>query len=451
MRTTTRTITGWITTTATALAVAGLTPPAATAAGPASITSALGATATAPVADCPASRWVAAWTASPTDGSVPFDPSLGAVPTSLTDQTVRMVISPHVGGASLRLHLSNRFGNAPVAFGRVTVGLQEQGGPAVGDPRPVTFSGAESVTVPGGRDVVSDPVALTFSAFTPLSVSIYLPKSTTAVTKHWNANATSYYSDQGAGDLSTQTSGARFTNRTLSWLFVDGLDVMAPARAIAAFGDSITDGFVGGSPLSIPADRSAADKNGRYPDDLQRRATDAGRAISVVNAGIGSNQLLGSLGLMDGPSGLSRFQADALDIPGAGGIIVLEGINDLGLGSGVTPTQLQAGYTRLIGKAHASGKKIWLGTITPAANALIDGTATAPNSENYRQQVNAWIRGQALADGVIDFDAALRDPAHHSQLLPEYASPDNLHPSLRGYQKMADAVPLDLLEQVPCA
>lgn len=398
---------------------------------------------------CPAQGWVAGWAASPTDGVVPFDASAGLLPTTLTNQTVRMVITPHLGGSSVRLRLTNRFGRSPVTFGRVSIAPQAQGA-ATGAQVPVTFGGSTSVTVPAGQDVISDAAALTFTAFTPLSVSIFLPRRTVAVTKHWNANATSYYANSNTGDLTARTTAAGFTNTTLSWMLVTGLDVRSNARAVVAFGDSITDGFVGGGPVSIPADSSVADRNGRYPDELQRRLNDAGLAISVANAGIGSNQLLGSLGLMDGPSGLSRFQADAVDIPGTTGILVLEGINDLGLHIGVTPADIQDGYTRLITQAHAAGKKIWLATLTPAANSLVDGTATAPNSEKYRQQINTWIRTQTLADGIIDFDAALRDPAEPSQLLPEYASPDNLHPNLNGYRKMAATVPLDLLDTTPC-
>ncbi|QFG22736.1 GDSL-type esterase/lipase family protein [Actinomadura sp. WMMB 499] len=407
------------------------------------------ASAAAPVGACP-SRWVASWTASPTDGAVPFDASLGAVPTTLDDQTVRMVITPHLGGSSVRVRLSNRFGREPVTFGRVTIAPQVRGA-TTGRPVPVTFGGAASVTVPAGEDAVSDAAALTFAAFDPLAVSVHLPDRTGGVTKHWNANATSYYADARTGDLTARTGAEGFANETLSWLFVAGLDVRSDARAVVAFGDSITDGFVGGSPFAIPADRSVADTNGRYPDELQRRADAAGLGISVVNAGIGSNQLLGSLGLMDGPSGVSRFRADALDVPGASGVLVLEGINDLGLRIGVTPAEIQDGYVRLIDRAHAAGKRIWLGTLTPAANALVNGTLTAPNSERYRQRINAWIRSQTLADGVVDFDAAVRDPADPSRLLPAYASPDNLHPGPRGYERMAAAVPLDLFDDMPCA
>ena len=33
-----------------------------------------------------------------------------------------------------------------------------------------------------------------------------------------------------------------------------------------------------------------------------------------------------------------------------------------------------------------------------------------PHGEQMRQAVNAWIRSSNAFDGVIDFDAALRDP-----------------------------------------
>jgi lysophospholipase L1-like esterase len=182
---------------------------------------------------------------------------------------------------------------------------------------------------------------------------------------------------------------------------------------------------------------------------LQRRIDAAGLKLSVANSGIGSNQLLSSLGLMTGPSGLSRYSADALQIPAAAGVIVLEGINDLGLGH-ARAGQIIAGYRQLIARTHAAGKKIWLGTITPAANALIDGVLLAPRSDIDRQHINAWIRSQQLADGVIDFDAALRDPAHPSQLLPAYSGPDHLHPNAAGYARMAATVPLAVLAGIAC-
>ena len=46
---------------------------------------------------------------------------------------------------------------------------------------------------------------------------------------------------------------------------------------------------------------------------------------------------------------------------------------------------------------------------------------------------------------MIDFDQALRDPAHPARVLAAYDSGDHLHPSDAGMQAMADAVPLALL------
>jgi lysophospholipase L1-like esterase len=368
------------------------------------------------------------------------------VPQVLREQSLRMVVTPHLGGSSLRIHLSNRFGDAAVAFGRVTVGRQATGA-AVAAVAQVPFGGASSVTIPAGEDVVSDPVALTFATFEPLALSMFVPGTASSPTKHWNANATSYYSPELSGDRTAETAGTSYVGRMGSWLYVSGLDVLASPRhrSVVAFGDSITDGFVGATDISIPADASVADTNRRYPDCLQRRLDSAGIPLSVVNAGIGGNQVVTSgTGSLMGPSGLERFATDALGQAGVAGVLLLEGINDLGL-SQSTPSQVIAGYTELIGQAHAAGVRIWLGTITPAANALVNGTAAAPNSENHRQEINTWIRSQTLADGVVDFDAALRNPADPSTLLPAYACVDNLHPSLAGYQAMADAVDLAML------
>jgi len=396
---------------------------------------------------CTGNHWVASWAASPTDSLTPIDAALLPVPQALAHQTLRMIITPHLGGSELRIHLSNRFGSGVTTFGHVTVGIQTSAASAK-DIEQVTFGGKPSVSIPPGQDVVSDPVAFTISAFTPLAVSMYVPLSIAPPTKHWNANATSYYSPPLSGDLADQTSGTGFPLETEAWLYVDGLDVVAsPAtRAIVAFGDSITDGWVAATPASFPVTTSIANTNRRYPDDLQRRLDAAGIPVSVVNAGISSNRLLtDGEPLFLGLSGVQRFKEDALDQAGESGVLVLEGINDLGLPPDSTADKVIAGYEQLIAEAHAAGKKIWLGTLLPASNAIFDGVVTAPMSEIYRQQINAWIRTQRLADGVVDFDAALRDPADPAILNPEYSGPDHLHPNLVGYQVMANTVNLTML------
>jgi lysophospholipase L1-like esterase len=393
-------------------------------------------------------HWVGSWTASPSDSSAASDAGGLPVPELLADQTLRMIITPHLGGSTLRIHLSNRFGQAPAQFGHVTIGLSGDGTDS--NTVPVTFGGSQTVSIPAGMDAVSDPVNLTFSAFAPLAVSMFVPGFQALPTKHWDANATSFYSPPGSGDLTGSPTDTDFPGRTEAWLYVDGLDVEAPTGtgSIVAFGDSITDGFVAANAFSVPASQSIMNQNGRYPDDLQRRLIDAGIPLSVVNAGIAGNRVVTDG--EPGPTGLSavqRFQQDALDVPGVKGVLFTEGINDLGLAPGTTtPAQLITGYELIIAIAHAAGVKIWIGTLSPASNAIFDGTLTAPLSEVDRELVNAWIRGQHLADGVVDFDAALRDPSNPAILNPAYSGPDHLHPNLAGYQVMADAVSLAMLQ-----
>jgi lysophospholipase L1-like esterase len=69
----------------------------------------------------------------------------------------------------------------------------------------------------------------------------------------------------------------------------------------------------------------------------------------------------------------------------------------------------------------------------------------SPAGEAIREAVNAWIRTSGAFDGVVDFDAAMRDPADPLRLNPAYDSGDHLHPNDAGYQAMADAISLDML------
>ena len=66
--------------------------------------------------------------------------------------------------------------------------------------------------------------------------------------------------------------------------------------------------------------------------------------------------------------------------------------------------------------------------------------------EADRQALNDWIRRDGGFDAVVDFDALARDPARPTHLRKELDN-DGLHPSMAGYQAMADAFPVDLLDK----
>jgi lysophospholipase L1-like esterase len=168
-----------------------------------------------------------------------------------------------------------------------------------------------------------------------------------------------------------------------------------------------------------------------------------------VDEGIGGNRIL-----LDGygPSALARFNRDVLAIPGVSSVILLEGINDIGVATGpadpkrpapatpLTAAQLEDGLAQLAAQAHAHNIRVFGATVTPYLGA---GYAS-PAGEAIREQLNAWIRTSPVFDGVIDFDKATASPTDQTTLNPAYDHGDHLHPSDAGYKAMADAVSLSL-------
>ena len=371
--------------------------------------------------------WVTSWSASP---QVAGRDTLAAA--GFDDQTIREIISSSVGGDRIRLELTNVFGTAPLRIGHVTVaaaGPDAAVGP--GTIHLVTYRGSKSFQIPAGGQVRSDPVAMRVWPLQDLAVSVYLPGRTGTATFHADAQQVNWVSE--AGDHAADSDGGAFTTPTLSWYYVSGLITQSSGAdgTVVAFGDSITDG-VG----------STAGADDRWTNDLARRL-DAlgGPTLSVADAGIGGNQVL--IGAQCcGASAEARFARDALDQTDVREIIVLEGINDIGLSLGeVTAAQIIAGYQRLIAQAHARGLRIFGATLLPFQGA---GYYTAAG-EATREAVNAWIRTSGAFDGVVDFDAVMRDPADPLRLNPPYDCGDHLHPNDAGYQAMADAISLGML------
>ena len=215
-----------------------------------------------------------------------------------------------------------------------------------------------------------------------------------------------------------------------SWFFVDAILLDSPERCgdIVTFGDSITDGY-----------QSTPGANHRWPDDLAARLLrqPAPLQAAVANEGISGNEITADGA---GVSAQARFDRDVLAQPGAHTVVFLEGINDIGNGL-VTATQLIAADEQIIARAHADGLRILGGTLLPFAGAGY----YSPQKDTVRQALNAWIRTSRAFDGVIDFDAHLRNPADPAQFLPAYDSGDHLHPNDAGYAAMADTVNLNAL------
>ena len=391
----------------------------------------------------PRNAWIATWAASPQ----PTAPNPRKPLLNIEDQTVRERVRVSIGGAQICLRFSNEYGTAPLLIGSATVGVSvDPASVRPGSFQTVTFGGRNSVTIPAGAPVLSDPMAFPVASGAEISISLYFPKRVATPTLHALALKRAVVSQHGDYTRAEKIEAAAASE---SLILVSA--VLVPAqpsqRLVVAFGDSVTDG-----------DGSTVEADHNWPSDLIRRLgkTPEGSKVGVVNEGIVGNRLLNDCFIASagcfGVSALARFDRDALAVPGVTHIVLLEGINDIGfpgakLGGGYladpadvrAPEELIDAYRQLISRAHAHGVKLIGATISPFEGVDVPGYYSE-SKEAVRQTVNKWIRTSGSFDGVIDFDAVLRDPEHPSRLLPRFASEDHLHPNDAGYQAMADAI-----------
>ncbi|WP_443969998.1 SGNH/GDSL hydrolase family protein [Sphingobium sp. CR28] len=355
--------------------------------------------------------------------------------TSLSDATLRQVIRLSTGGNRFRVRLSNRFGQAPLRISHATIARSADNATArivPGSLRPLHFSGKAAVAIPPGAEWLSDPVSLDGAPFADLAITLRIAQAPQVQTSHPGSRATSY-TLKDADPAATDMFGAE---RTDHWFFLSAVEVQRCAQpgGIVTLGDSITDGF-----------GVKANENTRWTDFFARRL---GGKVAVINQGIGGNRVL-----LDGlgPNALARLDADVLSQSGVRHVILLEGINDLGVLGRDKPatteqfsalvTDITSAYRQIIDRAHARGLKVHGGTILPfMSNSYYHPTA---ESERARQAINAWIRTPGHFDSVIDFDKALRDPARPDVMKAELDSGDGLHPGRLGYEAMAKAIPLE--------
>ena len=357
-----------------------------------------------------------------------------APPTTVNNQTIRQIVRTSVGGSRVRMVLSNAFGTAPIEIGAGNIALRDKESLIVtSSVKPLTVSGASSFTILAGATLVTDPVDLAVPPVSDLVVDLYVPRdlglSPSPVTTHNGASQTNFVSETGNHSGVTNIPvGAR----SGAWFLLARVEVAAPAgtAAVVAFGDSITDGA-----------RSTVDTNNRWPDQLARRlAARKGAGVAVLNAGISGNRVLGDGA---GVSALARFDRDVLMQTGVTHVVVMEGINDIGVARNnplPTADDIIAGHKQLIARARARGLKIYGATLTPFEGAAY----FTAEGEAKRQAVNQWIRTSGAYDGVIDFDQVTRDPSAPTKFLPAYDSGDHLHPGDAGYKAMGDAVDLAL-------
>lgn len=350
----------------------------------------------------------------------------------LSGNTIRQRVKVTLGGDSLRLKLSNEFGDAPLKISAVSIANSIDS--CAIDPASATnvlFGNNPSLEIPVGETVISDPLALSVKNRGDVAITIVYENAPEKLTGHPGSRTTSFIME------GNHLNDVNFSNsiKTDHWYSIERIDILTSVknRAVAIIGNSITDGR-----------GSTTNMNNRWPDVFTERllADSATKNLSVLNMGIGGNCVVfGGLG----PTASKRYSRDVLDQPGVKYVVIFEGVNDIGGSRDVAQTEqaLKDAYTKMINDAKAKGLIVYGATITPFKESFY----YTPEKEQLRQNVNNWIRTCGLFDTVIDLETAIcskEDPFIMDSTLHDN---DHLHPNADGHRALGNFVDINLFKK----
>ena len=347
--------------------------------------------------------------------------------------TIRYPIHIPFSGSAVRLTFDNYCGTEPITLNKTTVFYG-------GSFYPVFFGGNREVTIPAGERITSDALEVKLNEGELIQVSFYLKDFTLMRSVVYACGPLS----EGMYANGDETENAKIdiltSRKTHLFYFLSNVSVLTEEgnRAIVCYGDSIT--------------------AQNWPDELALRCfTEGYSKTAVIRRATSGSRILRQYDCLTyesyGLSGENRFTHE-VPTDGADVVIIQQGINDIihPVGESVnvfrpmsdlpTVEQLIEGLKTYIAQARSFGYQVYVGTLLPMGGWRTD----APFRQEMRHAYNEFIRTTDLIDGCIDFDKALRDPENPNHFLPEYDSGDHLHPSARGYKRMAMEIPAQLLK-----
>ena len=222
------------------------------------------------------------------------------------------------------------------------------------------------------------------------------------------------------------------TRTTQTYYFFTGADVFTEDnnRAVICYGDSIT--------------------SQNWPDELQLLCNaDPYNQTAIIRRAASGTRVLREYSCITyesyGLCGKRRFEREISTVSGAAAVIIQQGINDVihPVGTEVNPfrpmsdlptaQELENGLKFYLDAAKKHNLKTFVGTLLP----IFGWRTYAPFREDLKEEINAWLRGSCGADGLIDFDKALRSEKDARAFKQGFDSGDHLHPSESAYKQMA--------------
>lgn len=340
--------------------------------------------------------------------------------------TLRYPVYCPFDGNKIRVTFDNYCGTEPIVIERATALLDDKF-------YELSFDGSINVTIKNGENVVSDEVDIDVTQGKTLYISMYLKDYTqmkSAVYIQGPLSGGKY----AIGDMTKEADwDINISRKTNIYYFLSNVSVFTEEKnkAVVCYGDSIT----------------AQD----WPDDLQLLLKKNGiDNLSVIRRATSGSRILRQYSCITyesyGLKGSNRFNHE-VPTDGAEMVIIQQGINDIihPVGVEVNPfrpmsdlptiDELKEGMQWYIKSAKEMGYKVVLGTLLP-----IEGWRTyAPFREELKNEFNDFMRNCSEADGVIDFDKAVRNTDNPKSFADSCDSGDHLHPSALGYEKMAEA------------
>ena len=243
------------------------------------------------------------------------------------NQTIRIAASPNVGvaaGAQIRIRLSNpgywsEDGTGPLTIGAATIAPRTSGAvPEPGTMQTLTFGGQDSVAIPVGGDIYSDPLTLNFpvTAGKDLLVSLYVENASLPVLplNSYPSGGMAWFASSATPNETGDTTGTPFTGdggySLYSVPILTGVDVTTPAErsartrrapteypgepTVVVAGDNVIDGSTASAQQDAP-DAPSQRLGGYLAGDLaqlaatEQAAGDNAPLYGVVDAGVQSN------------------------------------------------------------------------------------------------------------------------------------------------------------------